>query len=80
MKKYQFVGTLVCTKHKSTSVYGNPSRYIWAENESGETFYGFTGSDYSCGYGCDNYLNKKVCITYHVTRKGSKVVEHIKNA
>lgn len=38
-----------------------------------------TASDAACGYGVTNYLNRPAEIVYHYTRRGTLIIDFIKD-
>lgn len=77
MKYITTAVTITAKEFKNTSVNGNPSFYVWFEDENGNTFFGYTANDAACGYGVGNYINKRCNITFHYTRKGSLIIDYI---
>lgn len=77
--QYESIATVAEIRHKSTSYYGNPSKWVTFTDEEG-TRTGYTATNAMCGYGCENYLNKKAAIIGHFTKKGNFVIDHMRNA
>ena len=66
---------------KSISTYGNPS--YWVEfypisNGMLGLCRGYTASNAQCGYTATNFIGKEVVIEYHFTRKGSLIIDNMK--
>lgn len=76
-KQKRTVATITATEYKNTSIYGNPSRWVWFTDAEGREYYGHTASDAACGYSVTNYLNKPAEIVYHYTRRGTLIIEFI---
>lgn len=69
-------------ERKGISVNGNPSYFIEFEpkyrlSEIGLNK-GYTASDASCGYSASNFVGKECKIEYHFTRKGSLIIDTMK--
>ena len=67
---------------KGISVCGNPS--YWVEFEPKYSLSeirfskGYTASDAQCGYSAPNFVGKEAVIEYHFTRKGSLIIDTMK--
>lgn len=79
-KKLIIRGTLSNLKRLLNSYYGNPRYYIEVSTGSGSVFTAKTQSNASVGYVIDNFLNKSVWITYHITKAGNFIVTDITEA
>ena len=78
MKYNTINGLIIGISYKCTSIYGNPSYYIKFEDlTNGGYITGYTASDAACGYSCKNFEGKTAEIKYHITRKGSFIIDFI---
>lgn len=76
MKKQTFTGKLIRYERKNNSVYGNPKYFGYFENES-DSFYGTTASNASCSYSFLNSIEKDRKVTYHITKTGNVIIDHV---
>lgn len=78
MKAITKAVTITAKEYKSSSIYGNPSYWVYFTDEEGNELSGYTASNAACGYGVGNYINEKVNITFHYTRAGNLVIDFIR--
>lgn len=78
-KQIRTAATITATEYKNTSFYGNPSRWVWFTDSEGVQHFGHTASNAACGYGVTNYLNRPAEIVYHYTRRGTLIIDFIKD-
>lgn len=66
-------------KYKSTSYYGNPSYWVYAEDDERNFYTGYTASNSACAYGLRNFEKENCIIEYHYTAKGSMIIDRVKD-
>lgn len=78
MKKQDYVKcTYLGSKYKTTSIYGNPSYYVFLSIDGRYTI-AYTASDAVSGYSIrNNREGDTIYIKYHVTKKGSVIIDYL---
>lgn len=78
MKNYVEIVKILDYQYKTTSIYGNPSYWVWFEKDNTVNC-GYTGSNCVCGYAVRNYKkNDTIEIIYHYTKTGSIIITDMK--
>lgn len=79
MKKQNGIFIIKELRRGNNSYYGNPSYFITAENEHGETVTGRTASNAAIGYALGyTYEGRAVNMEYHYTRGGSLIFDYLR--
>ena len=68
------------TSFKCMSKHGNPSYFIEFEPEQHNLGYnkGFTASNAQCGYSANNFVRKMCKIEYHLSSRGTLIIDNMK--
>lgn len=74
---------LYFVEYRNHSYYGNPSYWVAFADSEGNYHRGYTASNAQCGYTVQNYRNSfggEIWLEYHFTRKGTCIIDHIRDA
>lgn len=77
MKQERTIGRIISCRYKSTSRDGNPSYWVKFQDSEGSVSVGYTATDASCGYGCENFINRMAEICHHTTKRGNIIIDYI---
>lgn len=77
MARLEIIATVRDYSHKSTSYSGNPQYKVIMERIDGTTFEGVTARDALAGYLVRGYSGKTSVVVYHVTQKGTNIIDFL---